>query len=134
MKKEITPPIVENIAVAIVPEQNEENEKIWNVYLLNLRETAIEGIIVSSKGYGFINNEQRNTSVLRHFIKTLPAKSYSKIEPIIEEVFALNNEFWVSFFYNNILYDKKYVFLAESINENFFTDIPLIKKRGVLII
>lgn len=101
---------------------------------MNLRETDIEGVIISSKGYGFINNEQRNTSVLRHFIQTLPAKSYSKIEPIIEEVFALNNEYWVSFFYNNTLYDKKYVFLAESICESFFTDIPLIKKRGVLII
>lgn len=134
MKKDIIPPKVENIAVAIIPETNEFNEQIWNVYLLNLKNVPIEGVIISSKGYGNINNEPRSTSVLRHYVKNLPPNSFVKIEPIIEAVFALNNEYWVSYFINNTLYDKKYVFLAESISENFFTNVPLIEKKGVMII
>ena len=37
MRKDIAPPTVENIAVAIVKEQNDLNEFEWNVYLINLK-------------------------------------------------------------------------------------------------
>jgi hypothetical protein len=133
MKKDITPPKVEDIAVAIVREPNEQQELVWNVYLLNMKNETIEGVIVSSKGYGQKNGENVKTSMLRHFLDTLEPGSFSKVEPIMEDVFALSNEYWVSFFLNNAMYDKKYVFVAGSIAEENFTTIPLIKKKGVMI-
>ena len=133
MKKDIVLPEVENVAVAVVKEKNENAEEIWNVYLLNLKDETIEGVLVTSSGYGEFEGEKRQTSTLRHFLDTVPAKSFSKIEPIMENVFGLNNQFWVSFYQHKVMYDKKYVFLAESITNANMITIPLINKKGVMI-
>jgi hypothetical protein len=133
MKKDIIPPVVEDIALAIVKEQNELAEDVWNVYMLNLKKEPIEGVLVTSKGYGSINGEDVKTSTLRHFLDVIPAKGYARIEPIMEDLFGLSNEYWVSFYLDRVMYDKKYVFLAESIREDNFIPIPLIGKKGVMI-
>ena len=133
MKKDIVPPIVENIAVVIVKEQNDLYESEYNVYLLNLKQENIEGVLVTSKGYGMYNNEDVKTSTLRHFLDVVKANDFKKIEPVVESVFGLNNEFWVSFFIGNVMYDKKYVFLPETIKDDNFILIPLINKKGVII-
>jgi hypothetical protein len=133
MKKDITPPEVKDIAVAVVQEENELAEMEWNVYLINLRNHAIEGVLVSSMGYGSYNDEEVKTSTLRHFLDEVEAKSFKKIEPIVETVFGLNNEFWVSFYVNKVMYDKKYIFLPETIKQENFVLIPYLNKKGVMI-
>ena len=73
MKKELLGPKVENVAIAIAQSQNEEGEKVYYVYLLNLRDDIMEGIIVCSKGYGEdpYLGEKIITSTLRHTIEVL---------------------------------------------------------------
>jgi hypothetical protein len=126
--------VVENVAVAIIREKNELNETVWNSYLINMKDEKLEGVLVTSTGYGQINEEKVKTSTLRHFLDEVEPKSYVKIEPIVEEVFGVNNEYWLSFYLNNKMYDKRYVFLAESISESNFTAVPIINKKGVMII
>ena len=134
MKKDITPPSVENIAVAIVQEENELQEEVWNVYLFNLKDEPIEQVLVTSKGYiTDVNGNETKTSVLRHGLGTIGGLEYAKIEPIMKDVFALHNEYWVSFFQENKMYDKKFVFLAETIKEENFITIPFINKQGVML-
>lgn len=136
MKEDIPILKVENIAVAVVREMNEEKtQEVFNVYLLNLKKQSIYNALVSSKGYGHDTNtgELIKTSTLRHYIGDIDAESFAKIEPIIEEVFGLNNEFWVSFYENEQILDKKFIFLAESITEENMINVPLINKRGVMI-
>lgn len=133
MLKDIPNYVVEDIAIAIVQEENETGETIWCSYLLNLIDIPIEGVLVSTKGYGTYQGADVKTSTLRHFLDYVPEHSFSKIEPIIENLFGLNNEFWVSFYREGKLYDKKYIFLPESIKEDYFTTIPLIHKKGVMI-
>lgn len=133
MIKDIHPPEVTDIALAIVREENEHAELVWNVYLVNLKDELIEGVLVSSSGYGTMNDEPVKTSVLRHFLDTVEPMSFAKIEPIIEDVFVLNNEYWVSFYINNVMYDKKFIFLAGTINEAYFTSVPVLFKKGVMI-
>ena len=133
MKKDIIPPEVTGIGITVVKEQNASGEQEWNVYLLNLKNVAIEGVLVTSTGYGLLQGEGRKTSTLRHFLDTIPAQGFAKIEPIMETVFGINNEYWVSFYINKVMYDKKYIFLAESICESNFIKIPLINKKGVMI-
>ncbi|MBA3901018.1 MAG: hypothetical protein H0X62_12560 [Bacteroidetes bacterium] len=133
MIKDIPENKVEGIALAIVKEENELAETIWNVYILNFKENPIEGILVTSKGYGERGGEIVKTSTLRHFLDTLKANSFTKIEPIMEDVFGLNNEFWISFYQGKTMYDKKYVFLAEGITEKNLINIPIINKPGVMI-
>lgn len=134
MIKDIPELVVENIAIAVVREKNELDETVWNSYLLNLKDEKIEGVLVTSTGYGELNDEKVKTSTLRHFLDEVEPKSFVKIEPIIEEVFGINNEYWLSFYLNKTMYDKRYVFLAESITEANFTTIPLLNKKGVMII
>ena len=119
MREELLGPKVENVAVAIVQEKNEDNQNEYNVYLLNLRDDIMEGIIITSKGYGVnvTTGEKIVTSTLRHCIEIMLPNEAAKIEPIVEEVFGLSNEYWVSFWVNDVMYDKKFVFVAESINE-----------------
>lgn len=136
MKEDIDIPRVENVFVAVVKELNEEKTaEIYNVYLINKRSTTIQNVLVSSRGYGEnqLTGEQLNTSVLRHFIGDVPGEDYAKIEPIIPDLFGINNEYWVSFYADNKMYDKKFVFLAESITDENMRKVPLIEKPGVII-
>lgn len=136
MREELMGPKVENIGVAVVRHINEDKEKQYDVYLLNLREDIIEGIIITSQGYGEnpTTGEKIKTSVLRHSLEVLLPNEAAKIEPIMEEVFGIANEYWVSFWINDQMYDKKFVFVAESISEENMRIIPVLGDEGVMII
>lgn len=135
MREELMGPKVENVAVAVVPEKNEEGGITHYVYLMNLRDDIMEGIIISSIGYGVNANtgEKVKTSMLRHTIEVLLPNEAAKIEPIMEEVFGLSNEYWVSFWVDQQMHDKKFVFLPETIQEKNFQMIPQLKKKGLMI-
>jgi hypothetical protein len=133
MRNDDLRPVVKGVAVVIIQESNEFSDKDWNVYLLNKNDFPINNILITSKGYGIINNESRKSSTIRQFIDYLDAKSYVKIEPIAEEVFGLSNEYWVSYYVDNVIYDKKFIFLPDSILEKNMTDVPLMKTKGVVI-
>lgn len=135
MKEELKGPKVEDVQVAVVHEEGEYGKKVFNVYLINLKEEELEGVLVSSRGYATSQETQQKveTSVLRHFLETVEAKSYKKIEPIMEDIFGLNNEYLVSFWINKKMYDKKFIFLSETIKEENFIEVPIIEKPGVVI-
>ncbi len=133
MRKDIEIPLVTEIAVAVVNEVNELDVAEWNVYIVNLKDKPIEGVLVSSRGYGEIANERRATSELRHFLDVMQPNSYKKIEPILEDVFGLTNEYWVSFYLDKKLFDKKFIFLAESIKKENCITVPILNRKGVLI-
>ena len=135
MREELLGPKVEGVSVAVVEQIGEDNATIYNVYLINLREDIIEGIIITSEGYG-VNvhtGEKVKTSRLRHSMELMLPNEAAKIEPIMEEVFGLTNQFWVSFWINDVMYDKKYIFLPETIQEKNMKLIPSIGLKGVII-
>jgi hypothetical protein len=133
MKKDIPDLLVENVAIAIVKEKDEHDNDVWNSYLINLKDHLIEAVIVTSTGYGEIKGETLKTSTLRHFLNEVPANSFAKIEPLLEDVLTLSNEYWLSFYEGKNILDKKYIFLPDTLNEDNFVTIPIIKKRGVMI-
>ena len=136
MRKDIEIPKVKNIAVAVVEELNQEKtHTVYNVYLINLSDSIIENVMVTAKGYGEnkITGQKIKTSILRHNLNLLIPNQFKKIEPIMENVFGINNEYWVSFFINDKMFDKKFVFLAETIKQSNFINVPIINKKGVLI-
>jgi len=133
MKRDLPENIVENVAIAIVMESATPEAKTWNVYLLNLKDELIETVLVSSKGYGEKDGKQVKTSVLRHSIGDVSPKSFVLIELIDEQVFGLTNEFWLSYYINGRIYDKKFIFVPESIVDSNLSRIPLLNKPGVMI-
>jgi hypothetical protein len=134
MKEGLLGPTVENVGFAVV-EETVENEKIYNVYLLNMRQDIMEGIIVTSTGYGEnVNTGERvRTSTLRHCLEVLLPGEVAKIEPIMEEVFGLANEYWISFWVEDVIYDKKYVFLPETVSSTKMKLIPQLGLKGVML-
>ena len=129
MKKDIKIPIVKDVYVAIVQEYNDiYKTKDWNAYIINSKVVALETVLIVSKGY----SQEKATTTMRHKLDILPAKSYAKIELVHEDVFMLNNEFRVTFFENNQLLDKTYLFKQNSINTGALQPIPLMNKEGVL--
>ncbi|MDB2363809.1 hypothetical protein N9V83_02155 [Flavobacteriales bacterium] len=132
--KELLKEKAKEIGVAAVQELSETGDKIWNVYFLNFRKEILTTILVTSKGYlKKESGEMIKSSVLRHMFDTVEPESGIKVEPIMEEMFTLNNEYWISFYSGNELLDRKFIFLADTIQEKYLVDIPLLGKKGVLI-
>lgn len=133
MIKDLPENIVEDIAVAVALEKESVESKLWYVYLINLKKEAIENVLITSKGYGEKNGEQVKTSVLRHMFPVVASNSSVLIEPIDEQTFGLNNEYWVSYYIGKEIFDKKFIFLPESIVEMNFIKLPVVNKPGVMI-
>ena len=132
MIKDIIVPEVKNVTLAIARRAVEGLLPEWKVYLINNNEFPLENTLVASKGYGEKNGEKQNTSVLRHFLETVPAHSTALIEPIDPAVFHLNNEYWVSYYIGTQIYDKRFVFVPDTICEENISFIPELEMEGVL--
>ena len=134
MKKDITIPEVENVFIAAVQEWSDDfMEKVWYAYLVNDSDFNIESAMVVSKAFGTIDGEMKKTSILRHAFVEVPAVSVVKIEMVEKSVLALNNEFMLTFFIGNTLYDKKFIFKANFINENNTEEVPILFVDGVIV-
>lgn len=130
MKKDIYIPKVENVHVAVVYEYNDiYKSNDWNAYIINDKEVDLEMVLIVTRGY----SETKETSTMRHKLNKLPAKSFAKIELMQEAVLQLNNEFKVTFFENNTLFDKTYLFRKNTINIKALQTMPLMNKKGVLV-
>ncbi len=133
MKKDILQPLVEGISIAVVLESEDPISRHWNVYLVNHRADVLENVLVSSKGYGLKDGQEVKTSTLRHSLGEVAGSSFVAIEAIDEQVFGLTNEYWLSFYLGRQIYDKKFIFLPESIIDSNLIRIPLVNKPGVMI-
>lgn len=134
MKKDINPPKMENIAVAIAKEKDNLMNDVWNVYLFNLTDEKIEGVLVRSNGYGEIDGKKVKTSELRHMFEEVQPLDSVLVEPFMEEMRAVTNQFWVSCWMNGVLTDKKFIFVIGSIDERNMVPLPWMDDvMGVII-
>jgi len=84
--------------------------------------------LIVSRGY----LKKKETSTMRHKIEVLPAKNFAKVEFLQEDVLKLNNEFRITFFQNNKMYEKTFIFKPNTIKENALVEIPVIPEKGIL--
>lgn len=133
MKKDLPENVVEDVAMAVVLIGETPEVKNWTVYLVNLKDYALSNVLISSKGYGEKDGKLVKTSVLRHFLGDLDARSFKGVEAIDSEVFGLTNEYWLSYYIDGVIFDKKFIFLPESIVDENLIHIPLVDKPGVMI-
>ncbi|MFN5312137.1 MAG: hypothetical protein ACK5AU_06490 [Flavobacteriales bacterium] len=134
MREELLGPKVEGISLALVELPIEGAEPEYVVYMLSSREDIIEGIIVTSTGYGLdAMGQEIKTSTLRKGIEVMLPNEAARIEPLMPDLFGLNNEFWVSFWADDVMYDKRFVFEANTIHPKKFVAIPQLKAKGIII-
>lgn len=124
MKKDIKFPPVEGVFVVVVKNTNEVGEAIWNVHIINRNSFDLENVLITSKGYGETNEGKQETSTLRHHLPILEKKEYGLIELIDPGIFHLTNQYWVSYYAQGQLFDKKYIFLPETILDENLISIP----------
>jgi len=129
MKKDIKIPEITDVFMAIVKEYNTDFRcDDWNVYLINNKTIDLEMVLIISHGY----NEKDKTSIMRKKIEQLPANSYAKVEFIQQELFKLNNEFKVTFFVDNKLFEKTFVFAKNTIKDGALRMLKELNKKGIL--
>ncbi|HWW42333.1 hypothetical protein [Pedobacter sp.] len=133
MKKDLPENIVEDVAMAVVLMGETPETESWTVYFINLKKELITNVLISSKGYGEKDGVMVRTSTLRHFLGDLEPMTYAGVEAIDTAVFGLTNEYWLSYYIDGTIYDKKFIFLPESIVDDNLIKIPLINKPGVMI-
>ena len=128
MKKDIEIPQVEGVFIGAVLEENKEfRSQDWNAYIINSKPVPLEMVLIVTRGF----DNKRVTATMRHTIKILPARSYAKIEYLQNEVLELNNEFMVSFFEENKMYEKTFLLEKHSVKESLMTEIPVMKQQGI---
>ena len=134
MKKDIIIPEVENVFLTAVQEWSDDfMEKVRYAYLINDSDFLIESVMIVSKAFGTIDGEMKKTSLLRHAFIEVPAVSVVKIEMMEKSVLVLNNEFMVTFFIGDTLYDRKFIFKANSITPDYVEEVPILFVDGVIV-
>jgi hypothetical protein len=134
LKKDISIPKVENVFLAAVQEWSDDfMEKVWYVYLVNDSDFDLDSVMVVSKAFGTLDGEMKKTSLLRHAFMQVPSVSVVKIEMVEKSVLRLNNEFMVTYFIGSTLYDKKFIFKAQSITPDYVEEVPILFVDGVIV-
>lgn len=129
MKKDIEIPLVSGVFVAAILEENKEfRSRDWNVYIINSKDVPLEMVLIMARGY----DKKDTTSTMRHSIQVLPAKSSAKIEYMQNEVLRLNNEFLITFFEGNKMFEQKFVFKKNTVKESQAGKIPVMHQKGIL--
>ncbi|WMJ71777.1 hypothetical protein RCC89_01125 [Cytophagaceae bacterium ABcell3] len=132
MKKDISFAPVDKVYVAIVPEKTELDETIWNAWLINTNDVKLTNVFVTSKGYSTEGNQKQETSVLRQHFPELEPNQHVQIELVNPAVFRLANEYWVSYYIGQQIFDKKFIFMPETIIEDNLIFIPQLNQKGIL--
>ncbi len=132
MKKDIVIPEAKNVMLAVVREKSGLAQDEWKVMLINNNPFPIENTLVASQGYGEKAGEPQRTSTLRHFLETVPANSSALVESIDPQLFHLSNEYWVSYYAGTHIFDRRFVFVPESISEQNLIFIKELNAEGVM--
>lgn len=129
MRKDIEIPKAENVHIVAVKEWDKEfTGQHWNIYLVNDREDEISTVLVMSRG----KSDERKTSTLRHGLGNLKPKSAAKVEFIPIEVLGFTNEYLLTFFAENKLFERKFIFEPNSISEEKIVALPVLESEGIL--
>lgn len=133
MKKDILFPKPEGVHFAAILGEDNLKQAVWEVFLINERNETLENVLITSKGFGIVENEMRKTSTLRRLMPDVPPGSALKIELIPQDLLSFTNEYWLSFYIGKQIFDKKYIFMPGSIALDNCIDVPVINMRGVMI-
>lgn len=136
MKQDIPFQPVTGVAVAIVPDETlgDAAAATWTAYLLNNNDFELENVLISTDGYGTQpSGETVRTTTLRYHFASVAPQSATPIELVDPAVFHLTNQYWVSYYLGKQIFDKKFLFVPDSIVSANLSRIELLAGRaGVL--
>ncbi|MFD1314182.1 hypothetical protein [Namhaeicola litoreus] len=128
MKKDIEIKEFEGLSLVVTYTFNDiYKSNDWVAFLLNESSFDLNTVLIMSKGF----DRERETAIMRHKIDVLPAGSFAKIELLQEDVLELNNEFSLSFFVENNLFEKKFFVPKSTVKEGKLRMIKAMNMRGI---
>lgn len=133
MKSDIKFREVDGVAVAVVPDFGDQAVPVYESHLLNLKEDPITNVFIRASGKGLNEKEGVKTATMRKLVEEIPPQSSIKVDIFEREAADLLNEYWISFWYNNYLYDRKYTFAPGSISEDHYIFLPILERVGVIM-
>ena len=129
MRKDIEIPKVTDVHIVAIKEWDKDfSEQQWNIYIVNNQNNPISTILVLSRG----KSDDRKTSTLRHNLGDLKPHTSAKVEFIATEVLGFTNEYLVTFFVENKLFERNFVFEPNTISEKNSIAIPVMENEGIL--
>jgi len=139
MKQDIDFDPVAGVSIAIVPdttasEPGADGIAAWTVYLLNANDTPLDTVLIAAEGYGTQSTgEAVRTSTLRYHFEQVGPQSATPVELIDPAVFHLTNQYWVSYYQAGRIFDKKFIFVPDSLVPGNLSPLALLDGRpGVL--
>jgi hypothetical protein len=134
MKKDIDISEVTDVYIAAVLNKEVGKSDAWYIYLINDKPIMIDGVMITSRGYKESGlGLEVVSSTLRHAIGNVPYKTAAKVELIDSQVFTVYNEYWVTFFEDGKLMEKKFTFGPHTIDDGFLEDLPVMKQKGIIV-
>lgn len=136
MKQDIPFVPVEGVAIAIAPDDAAlpaDLQSAWSVWLLNQNDFPLSNVLIVSEGYGTHEGKEVVTSKLRYHYDEIGPKQAVRVEPIDPGIFHLTNQYWVSYYRDTQIFDKKYVFVPGTLDAANLISIGLLDGQpGVL--
>ncbi|NVO84802.1 hypothetical protein [Hymenobacter terrestris] len=137
MKKDIPFRPVVGVGVAVTPDEQAATATTealgWQVFLLNDNDQPLQNVIVSSNGYGTdAQGEAIRTSTLRHALPEVPPHAAAPIEALDSALFHLHNQYWVSYYIDGQVFDRKFVFAPDSVGFEQLKPISVLIPQGIL--
>ena len=138
MKQDIPTLPVEGVSIAIAPDDAilaaaHPGQAPWSAWLLNDNDYPLSTVLIVSEGYGEHEGRTVSTSKLRYFFEEIGPRQAVRVEPLDPGLFHLTTQFWVSYYREAQILDKKYVFVPGTIEPANLTPIELLDGRvGVL--
>lgn len=129
MKKDIEIPEAEGVSLMAVEEFHEElGENVWNIFLWNTGEEALEMVMIVLRGI----SEDKQTSVMRKTLAELQPGSYARLEFLREELVDFRNEYLITYFKEGKMYEKNFILGAGLITRDLVTSIEGTDMKGIL--
>jgi len=132
MRSDIKFKEVEGVAIAVIPDFGDQAVPIYESYLVNQKDEPIKNVFIRASGEGVADNEGIKTATMRKLVEEIPPKSYVQIDMFERAAADLFNEYWISFWYDDYLYEKRYLFAPGMIDEDNFIFVPILEKVGVM--
>jgi hypothetical protein len=131
VKKDIAFPENKKLHMAVSP--GETDDDLWEVFLINTGDEILRNVLISSSGYGQNEaGEKIETGTLRHFHEIIGVQQSIPIEKIDPSVFHLTNEYWISYWINEKLYDRRFLFVPDSLSFQNCIFVNILEKEAVL--
>jgi hypothetical protein len=131
MRKDIPIYELDEVGLALIPEDDSKLGRLWVAHLVNLKDYPLKNVLVSVEGKGRLNGAERKTSVLRYLLPEVPALGSSQIEVLLPDVMKINNYFWVSFSHENYMFDKKFLVPEDAAEVMELQGIPVLHQEGL---